>query len=176
MELSYTLTATHVLEHQFYLAYHDKKLHQRCIKLLVSSSAFVILGILLLNRVNTVSFILIALALIAIVYFLPKIYWNAVYRNIERVILSKNPRFSKIRLRLQDHLLIENQSKLTRVEKDKIHDVFFTKNTCILLYINGQGAIDSLLVPLDVLGDQVGDFIDFVRKGENLEQETSHYR
>ena len=94
-------------------------------------------------------------------------------KKIESFVLKNRINYEEINIEIDNSLNVETNSTKISISFNEVHEIHFTKNTCILEYKNDR-RIDTLLIPLNILDDKLDDFLNMLGRGKNYEQ-TRNY-
>lgn len=163
MIFKYKLSSINYVDYQFYLAFHNKKMQQRSIKLSMSIIAILSLLIIMINGFDLTSIVLISLLIVVLLSFFPKLYWNIVLKKIENLINSNQLKFSEIILEIDDDISVKSNDTFINFNKSDIEKIINIKNTCVILYRNKDN-VESLLIPFEQIEEEFEEFAKKIGK------------
>lgn len=163
MIYKYKLSSVNYIDYQFYLAFHNKNMQKRSIKLSMSLIAILSLLTIILNGVGLVSIFIIILLIIMLLIFFPKLYWNIVLKKIENLINNSKLKFSGIILEIGDCISIESSDKRITINKSDIERIINLKNTCVIIY-RFKDNTESLLIPFKEIEEEYEEFVRKIGK------------
>lgn len=173
IRLHYRLNQENFKELNSYLALHDKKMQNKLRTIIFSLILFIIVLSYLIFRFSAYTIFLSVIGIFLIVRFIPRIYWNMVFKRVDHFVENTKVTYSDIYAEIDRDILLKEKNSHFVITFDKIVNFDYTKNNCILFY-QDNGKINTLLLPIKAFSmEQLKEFHS--KLTEKAYEETRNY-
>lgn len=162
-KFDYQLDIENIRELNDYLALHDKSIQKKMISLIISIMIIVLIVTILLFKLSFTSIVIMIIAFVLTILFLPKIYWKTIFDRIEKVTKENDLKFSHTEIQFGDEITIEQDNKKLILDYQDIQYIDFTKSNC-MLFCKINDAVSKVIIPLDTIGNHIESFTTFLQK------------
>lgn len=149
-----------------YLALHDAKVQKKMLTLSIAVAAFLVAASLLIFKLTSTGAIAAIVCVLLTMLLFPKLYWRVVFSRIEKLISSRDIKFTDTQIHFSDKMYITDGGKSSSVELHDIMAFDFTKNNCLIFYKKG-GARNTVVIPNKIIGDQIAEFCTYLKEVTN---------
>lgn len=162
MKLKYQLNQDNYYDYQYFTALNNRKVQKKSLNMTIALVVLFMLPTLLFWR-NSMFMILASIVIsIAIIIFFPKYYWYEVGRRIKKVLDSNEFVYQEVKVSINGSIVVDTSGSLVTIEKQAIQHVAYTKDLCIIYYLDKQ--LNSLLIPLSTITIPLNEFEKLVKE------------
>ena len=142
---------------------HDSKMQRQSITLAFSVATLMSAIVLFIFKLNVDTLIAVAILFILAVIFFPRIYWKVIFKRIDNTVYGANINYDEMVVSFGDVIEVTIKQKVYLIKYSDIIGVDYTKNTCLIFYVENEKN-NTLIIPNEVLGDDIRGVYELIAK------------